>query len=79
MKSEELPVLSCKQGSREANPLVAGYWRCNVSMHSVVVEDRMEMYKTETRETSYLTTAMVQVHMPGTKAGAVRPERRKWN
>ena len=49
-----------------------------MSMHSVVVEDRMEMYKTEARETSYLTTAMVQVHMPGTKAGAVRPERRKW-
>lgn len=46
-------------------------------MHSLLVEDRMEMCKTEARETSYLTIAMHQVHVPETKAVAVSPERRK--
>lgn len=45
--------------------------------HSLVVEDRMEMCKTEARETSYLTIAMCQVHVPEIMAVAVSPERRK--
>ena len=45
--------------------------------HSLVVEDRMEVCKTEARETCYLTIAMCQVHVPEIMAVAVSSERRK--
>lgn len=46
-------------------------------MHSVVVEDRMELCKIEASETIYRTTS-IQVRIPGTMAVAVSPKRRKW-
>lgn len=39
-------------------------------MHFEVVEDRLEMCKTEAREKIYLITAVVQLHMLRTKAVA---------